>query len=60
MAASVHMTPQARQERARNAGKTAQSPATWAQNLVKHWPELTPEQASTIRTVLRPIVGDSR
>jgi hypothetical protein len=47
-------------ERARNAGKVAQSPETYAKNLVRFWPALSAETQATIRTVLSPIVGNSR
>jgi hypothetical protein len=60
MAASTRLTPEQRIERARNAGKVAQSPATYAKNLVRDWPKLNSEQQARIRTVLSPIVGDSR
>jgi hypothetical protein len=51
------MTREGRIERARNAGKIAQSPETYAKNLVRGWPELTPEQAAKIRVLLRPVIG---
>ena len=47
--------PLTREERARKAGKAAQSPETLAAKLVRDWPTLTPEQHHTLRTMLRPI-----
>jgi hypothetical protein len=53
-------TAEWRRERGRNAGKIAQSPETYAKNLVRNWPELSPETRQTIRTLLRPVIGDSQ
>ena len=59
MAASKTLTQEQRTARAAKAGKAAQSPETHAQKLVRDWPELTAEQKSTIRTLLRPVVRGS-
>jgi hypothetical protein len=61
MAASKTLNSEQRIERARNAGKVAQSPETLANRLVKDWPALTAEQQNTVRTALRPVIaGDTR
>jgi hypothetical protein len=52
------MTDERRRERARNAGKAAQSPKTYAQKLVRDWPELNADQKSRIGTILKPVVAD--
>ena len=56
MAASTSLNAEARINRARNAGKAAQSPETLGRRLVKDWPDLSPEQKNTLRTLLRPVV----
>jgi hypothetical protein len=57
MAASTSLNAEARIKRASKAGKAAQSPETLGRRLVRDWPELTPEQKNTLRTLLRPVVG---
>jgi hypothetical protein len=57
MAASTTLNPEQRIERARKAGKAAQSPETLANRLVKDWPTLSAEQKNTVRTALRPVIG---
>jgi hypothetical protein len=52
------LTDRQRQERARNAGKAAQSPETYAQKLVRDWPTLTASQKATISTALRPVITE--
>jgi hypothetical protein len=59
MAASTNLTPEQRITRASNAGKAAQSPETLASRLVKDWPALSESQKSTLRQMLRPVVGGS-
>jgi hypothetical protein len=58
MAASTTLTPEQRSERARNAGKAAQSPETYAQRLVRDWPTLTASQKATISAALRPVLTE--
>jgi hypothetical protein len=41
----------------RIGGIKSQTLEQQAQRIVKHWPELTPAQKSTISTLLRPVVG---
>jgi hypothetical protein len=43
----------------RIGGIKSQSLEQQAQRIVKHWPELTASQKSTIATMLRPVVGGS-
>jgi hypothetical protein len=57
MAASTTLNPEQRIERARKAGKAAQSPETLANRLVKDWPALSESQKSKIAQTLRPVVG---
>jgi hypothetical protein len=52
------LTDEQRRERARNAGKAAQSPETYAQKLVRDWPTLTASQKATIANALRPVLNE--
>jgi hypothetical protein len=52
-----NLTPEQRIERARKGGQAAQKPETYAQKLVRDWPELTAAQKHTVRTLLRPVIG---
>jgi hypothetical protein len=54
-----NMTQAALNKRASDAGKASHAPTTYAKNLVRDWPALSPEQQARIRTVLSPIVGDT-
>lgn len=56
MAASTRLTAEQRAERARLAGKTAQSPEVLAAKLVRDWPAFTPDQQNTVRMLLGPLV----
>jgi hypothetical protein len=56
VAASTSLTREQGIERARNAGKAAQQPETYAQKLVRDWPELSSAQKATISALLRPVV----
>jgi hypothetical protein len=58
MAASTTLNREQRTERARNAGKVAQSPETLANRLVRNWPTLTASQKATISTALRPVITE--
>ena len=49
--------PLTREERARKAGRAAQSPETLAAKLVRDWPTLSADQRHTLRAMLRPITG---
>jgi hypothetical protein len=52
-------TREQRIERARKGGQAAQQPETYAQKLVRDWPELTAAQKHTVRVLLRPIVRNT-
>lgn len=51
------LTPEERHERAVRSGKASQDSTILAARIVANWPELTIEQKTVIRTLLRPVIN---
>jgi len=60
MAASKTLSPEQRVERARKAGRVAQSLDAQVDRIVKNWPKLTDEQIDKLRGLFVPVGGDTQ